>query len=226
MYKYILNLLLIFLGTACAGTSVPVQKQNNIPVIEQVIYSQDSMAAADNTIICQASDPDGDNLQYRWSADNGRITGDGTNITWVSPDTMGNYKVTVLVTDGKGGEVVQTVNIRVLNNADGTTMPPITLKMTLPVSGTVSEKMTVKVGTVTKVICATEGSVNSKLTYAWTSEGGKLKAKGLDEKTSAAVYWTAPTDTKVYLVTVIVSDEQGNKAQGQVIFDVFCCPRN
>jgi hypothetical protein len=217
---------LIVMGTACSGIAEPVQKQNSIPVIGQVVYSKYSLESADNTIICQASDADGDELQYKWSADSGRIDGGGASITWISPEVMGNYIVTVSVTDGKGGEAAQDANIRVLNNADGTTMLPITLKMTLPSEDVVSEKVTVKVGTATRIICATEKPSDGKLTYEWSADGGKLQIKGQDEKSSAAACWTAPANTKEYLVTVIVNDEKGNHAQGQVIFDVFCCPRN
>jgi len=216
----------LIMDNACSGIAEPVQKQNNTPVIGQVIYSKDSMASADNTIICQASDADGDELQYKWSTDSGRIDGVGASVTWISPDVMGNYIVTVSVTDGKGGEVAQDANIRVLNNADGTTMPPITLNMILPSEDVVSEKVTVKVGTATRIICATEVSADGKLTYEWSADGGKLQIQGQDERMSATACWTAPANTKEYLVTVTVSDEKGNQAKGHIIFDVFCCPRN
>jgi hypothetical protein len=186
----------------------------------------DVMALADNEMACQANDPDGDSLQYEWSTGNGKIIGTGPRMMWVSPDTMGNYDVTARVYDGKGGEAKQTVSIRVLTNADGTTAQPITLKIFLPSTEIVSENRTTKVGTATKITCAVDNAAGKKLSYEWSVSGGKLKDKGIEEKTCSVVFWTAPPLTQEYTVTVLAKDEQGNEAQGRVIFDVFCCPRN
>jgi hypothetical protein len=180
----------------------------------------------DNEMACQAIDPDGDSLRYEWSNSSGKIIGTGARMMWVSPDTMGNYDVTARVYDGKGGEAKQTVSIRVLTNADGTTAPPLTLRMLLDSSKVISENRTTKVGTATKITCAVDNASGKKLSYEWSAGGGKLKGTGIDEKTCTVAFWTAPPLTQVYTVTVVAKDEQGHEARGQVIFDVFCCPRN
>jgi hypothetical protein len=199
---------------------------NNAPVIESVTCTSDVWALAENEMVCQASDPDGDSLQYEWSTAEGRIIGSGPRAMWVSPDTMGTYDVWVKVSDGKGGEAKQSVSIRVLTNADGTTAQPIILKILFPSTDIVSENRTTKVGTATKITCTVDNAAGKKLTYEWSASGGKMKGTGMDEKTCAVVTWTAPALTQVYTVNVAVRDEQGNEARGQVVFDVFCCPRN
>jgi hypothetical protein len=226
MCKFIISLLISVLVTACCTAPVPIQKTNSSPVIESISFPQDDFARQDCQITCQASDPDGDNLQYEWSADNGTITGDGANIMWISPDSMGNYNVSVKVRDGKGGEAIQDISIRVLTNADGTTTEPITLKISLPSSAVVSERRTVKVGTMTKIACDPANGAGDKFSYTWTASGGKLKGKGIDEKTASSVYWTAPPAVDLYTVTVLMTDSEGHEAKGEVVFDVFCCPRN
>jgi hypothetical protein len=217
---------MLLLLAGCNFIKVPAAVPNNAPVIESVTCTNDVFALADNEIVCQASDPDGDSLQYEWSTGNGVIIGTGARMMWVSPGTMGNYDVTARVYDGKGGEAKQTVAIRVLTNADGTTATPVTLKMTSGSSEVVSENRTVKVGTATKITCVVENAAGKKLSYEWSSSGGKMKGTGMDEKTCAVVFWTAPALTQVYTVTVVVRDEEDNEARGQVMFDVFCCPRN
>jgi len=209
----------------CNSSGLSCAAPNNTPVIESVIYTADVWALADNEMVCRASDPDGDDLQYEWSTDKGKI-GSGARIVWVSPDTMGTYDVGVKVSDGKGGEVIRTVSVRVLTNADGTTASPVTLRLLLNSSEVVSENRTVKVGTATKITCAVDDTTGKKLSYEWTVSGGKLKGNGIDEKKCSVAVWTAPALTQVYIVTVIVKDEQGNQARGNVMFDVFCCPRN
>jgi hypothetical protein len=221
-----IGLLSVLLMSGCNFINVPGAAPNNAPLIESVTGTKDVWALADSEMVCSASDPDGDSLRYEWSTDNGVVIGTGARMMWVSPDTMGTYDVAVKVSDGKGGEAKQAVSIRVLTNADGTTAAPVTLKMTLGLPEPISENRTVKVGTATKVTCAVDNSVGKKLTYEWSASGGKMKGTGIDEKTSAVVFWTAPVLTQVYTVTVVVSDEQGNEARGKVMFDVFCCPRN
>ena len=223
---FVIGLLIVVLFTGCSLTSLFGAPPNNAPVIESVTCTNDVFALADNEMVCQASDLDGDSLQYEWSTGNGKIIGSGPRMMWVSPDTMGTYDVWVKVSDGKGGEAKQTVPIRVLTNADGTTAQPITLKMSLDSSGLVSENRTTKVGTATKVTCAVDDAAGKKLTYEWSASGGKMKGTGIDEKTCTSVFWTAPALTQVYTVTVAVRDDQGNETQGRVMFDVFCCPRN
>jgi len=226
MIKRIVTLLVVLLITACGSPSISTTKPNNSPTIEAISYAKDSMAIADNEIVCRASDPDGDNLLYEWSADGGQITATGPNALWIAPGVMGNYKVSVTVKDEKGGKAIEEVDIRVLTNADGTTAQPITLKIFFPSTDIVSENRTTKVGTATKITCAVDNAAGKKLSYEWSASGGKLKGNGIDEKTCTVVFWTAPALTQIYTVTVAVRDEQGNETQGLVTFDVFCCPRN
>ena len=58
-------------------------------------------------IVCNATDPDGDELIYGWSAGGGGITGEGATVTWTAPGSVGSYNVTVIVIDSRGGEVTK-----------------------------------------------------------------------------------------------------------------------
>ena len=64
-------------------------------------------------IVCTASDRDGDELSYNWSPSGGGINGEGATVTWTAPNSEGSYNVTVTVTDGRGGEVMNQVTITV-----------------------------------------------------------------------------------------------------------------
>ena len=67
-----------------------------------------------STIECVASDPDGDELSYLWSATQGSISGQGSTVTWTAPNTCGDYTVAVTVEDGRGGKVSEELEIRVI----------------------------------------------------------------------------------------------------------------
>ncbi len=218
--------LIALLLTGCSSTKTSCEAPNNGPVIGSVTCTSDVWALAENELVCEASDPEGDSLNYEWSTVDGKIIGSGARMTWVSPDTMGTYMVVVTVSDGKGGEAQETVSVRVLTNADGTTAPPVTLKMSFDSSEMVTENRTVKVGTTTKIICDVKYAAGKKLSYKWSAGGGRLKGANADEKTWSTVFWTAPPLSQEYTVGVTVRDEQGNEVEGRVMFDVFCCPRN
>jgi len=64
-------------------------------------------------VTCLASDPDGDKVSYSWSTGDGEISGIGDKVTWDAPDKGGTYEVTVLVSDGKGGETTGYVTVTV-----------------------------------------------------------------------------------------------------------------
>ena len=69
-----------------------------------------------SNISCFATDRDGDQLSYNWSASGGTINGAGANITWTAPPAAGSYNVTVTVSDGRGGTVTRQVTITVRTN--------------------------------------------------------------------------------------------------------------
>jgi len=66
------------------------------------------------TIHCNAEDPDGDKLSYLWRATGGKITGEGSTVVWTSPGVNGDYTITVVVSDGRGGEAEGSITFKVL----------------------------------------------------------------------------------------------------------------
>jgi hypothetical protein len=54
-------------------------------------------------IECQAQDNDNDSPACEWLCSGGEIPGSGSGVTWVAPDASGDVKITVTVSDGKGG---------------------------------------------------------------------------------------------------------------------------
>jgi hypothetical protein len=69
------------------------------------------------TVAASVSDPDGDTITYRWTADGGIVTGVGSSITWQAPDVKPGEKtdfvITLTVDDGRGGQDLETVHATV-----------------------------------------------------------------------------------------------------------------
>jgi hypothetical protein len=87
---------------------------NSPPIIESLIAEQSGCMRADSVPVeCLASDPNGDELSYKWTASGGEISGEGPAVLWIAPDETGKYIISVEVADGKGGEVSRQVAIYV-----------------------------------------------------------------------------------------------------------------
>lgn len=105
------------------GGSTPAQQSftvvsNNSPAISSFSLSATSVAPGGSVIASgTASDPDGDPVSYKWSADGGTITGTGQNVTWLAPQAQpgeqSEFHIQLKVEDGRGGsdQRVETVTI-------------------------------------------------------------------------------------------------------------------
>lgn len=210
---------------ACASPSTQTSNENSQPVIRQIMGMTDWSPSTEGQFSCLASDPDGDNLTYQWSADNGTISGDGEKISWASPARMGDYKITVTVRDGRGGETTMDKEIRVLINEDGSVTPdaPVVLELsfTSPEPATASKR--IRIWTSSFVECKIEGTDPADLKYSWTPSNGKLQAKGLAEGKASLVTWIAPGVAGDFTLDVIATNGNGEEAKGTVNFKVYCC---
>ncbi len=142
-------------------------------------------------IVCTASDGDDDELSYGWSAGGGGISGEGATVTWTAPRSEGSYNVTVTVTDGRGGEVMSHVTIKVRTNRS----PQITNLVA-------DADWTTPSGSL-QVTCTASDRDDDELSYEWSTTGGDISGTG------AAVNWIAPEEAGIYHVIVVVTDGHG-----------------
>jgi len=144
-------------------------------------------------VTCNASDPEGDELSYSWSASGGEINGEGAIVTWTAPDSAGSYNVTVTVTDGRGGEVTDYVTVSVRANEPPTITSLVAdTDWTTPLSSI-------------QVTCTASDPDGDELSYEWSTSGGNITGTGSE------VIWTAPEEVGIYQVTVVVTDGHGEE---------------
>ena len=98
----------LFLASSCTTPG------NHQPIIASLEAEADwAVPSSSLQVACTASDPDGDQLGYIWSASGGEVNGAGATINWTAPPAEGSYDITVTVTDGRGGQVMNQVTITV-----------------------------------------------------------------------------------------------------------------
>jgi len=126
-------------------------------------------AGATVALTTTASDPDGDTLLYTYTVTGGRVTGEGTNVSWdLSGVGPGTYTASVEVDDGCGCITSSTTTVTVANCSD--CVPDLvcpTVSVTCP--SDVDEG-----GSVTFTAAVTPGTPAVSPTYNWTVSAGKI----------------------------------------------------
>jgi hypothetical protein len=187
----------LFLASSCTAPA------NYQPIIASLEAEAEQVVALGNLqVTCTASDPDGDELSYNWSASAGEVNGDGDTAVWTAPASEGSYSVAVVVTDGHGGEVKGYVTIAVRANN-----PPIIASLTA------SAEWTTRSGSI-QVTCTASDPDGDELSYNWTATAGNISGTG------TLVNWIAPQAVGRYNITVGVGDGHGSSATKTLLVSV------
>ena len=185
--------IMVIMAIAMLLLAASCEPLDNYPPIINGLEAEADWAPPSGSIqvTCNASDRDGDELSYNWSASGGEIKGEGAAVTWTALNSAGSYNVTVTVTDGRGGEAMKYVTITVRANR----APTITNLVA-------DADWTTPLGSI-QVICTASDRDDDELSYEWATDGGDISGTG------AVVNWTAPEEVGTYNITVVVTDGHG-----------------
>ena len=176
---------------------------NHLPAITSLEAEPERVLPSGSCqIMCNATDRDGDELSYNWSAIGGEINGEGATVIWTAPNSVGFYDVTVNVTDGRGGEAMKKITIEVRTNK-----PPEINSLTADAA------WTLRSGSL-NVTCDATDPDGDELSYEWVTDGGNITG------TVTEVVWTAPAEVGIYYVTVSVTDDHGSSATDSLSISV------
>jgi hypothetical protein len=210
----------LFLAPSCTTTSQPT---NHWPIITSLEAEAEwTIPSGSLQVTCNASDPDGDELSYEWTATGGNTTGTGPEVIWTAPEEAGMYDITVVVDDGHDGEDARSVT---LNVTLGT--PPIiedlivTAKEPKYLKKSTTGNYDYKVGRTKEydiecIASDTDGEPG-ELVYEWSCDGGEISGEG------SMITWTAPSTAGDVTVTVTVFDVAGNMDNESIVFRVVDC---
>jgi hypothetical protein len=203
-------------GAVTDGVTIAVRR-NNSPTINNLTSSSTwALPSGSLNLTCAASDPDGDDLSYEWTASGGSISGTGAAVTWAAPQEVAVYNITVVVRDGHGTSATRATSVTV-----ATEQPPTIDQLLVTAAHCYLKTYSwgYKVGKAHEyqIECTVAGS--GEFDYEWSCTGGNISGEG------SAVTWTAPdpSGTIDITVTVMVSDIGGNKAVKNVLLQVVSC---
>ena len=164
---------------------------------------------------CEAEDPDGDALSYRWSATEGEVFGEGPSSIWIAPDSLGTHWITVTVEDPFGGMDEVAIPITV-NKAE----PPPIYGFTL----TADHGQFMRYGLSWRIYkersCTIEAIVDDEeasYLYLWAADAGTIIADG------PRAVWQAPSSGGWVTILLQVRDLHGNESSSSVRILVETC---
>lgn len=202
--KWITSFAILVIVIFLLGGCVPA---NHPPRITSLKAKEDVVFPLESCLIqCVASDQDGDELVYEWSASKGDINGDGATVTWSAPESEGIYNITVEITDGNGGEVIDSITITVRVNRSPTITSLIADMDWVTPSGSCH------------IECNAEDPDSDELSYEWSASGGGISGAG------SVVTWTAPERFGLSSITVVVTDGRGGEVTRSLMISVALAP--
>jgi hypothetical protein len=195
-------------------------RANKLPTINSLVADADwTLPSGSLNVTCAASDPDGDELSYEWTASRGDISGTGPEVTWTPPEEVGIYHVTVAVTDGYGSSATDSLSISVASE-----QPPIIEALLVTAEHcylkTYSWGYKVGQGQKYNIECVVSSDTSDELSYNWSCTSGQISETSED---GSIITWIAPNTTVDVIVTVTVSDDAGNMMSKDISLNVVSC---
>ena len=187
------SLLMVVSLPACNGEAEPPPETptgNQSPVINSLAAEEPTLTPnVETRVNCDASDPDGDELTYTWSATAGDITGTYTDfVIWQAPGVVGEFSVTVIVDDGQGGTTATSCIITVVTNQRPT------------VSSLTADPETLQPEETATITCDASDPDGDTITYSWSATGGNISGTG------NIITWEAPDVVGEFVISVSLDD--------------------
>ena len=167
-------------------------------------------------VLAVVTDESNSALSYEWSATGGEIRKKGEEwdlVLWVAPAKTGTYTVTLVVTNAQGQKATKSVDILVTNEP---AQFPVVFSVTCQDCKNSIEASRFSTYTIK---CDAHEPNGGNLSYTWFATIGKIKAEG---NGSYATWYTGGQYGNA-LITVVVTNDKGNKAEGYLAVNVSCC---
>jgi len=205
----LLLLIALSLPIGCTTETVSPAYHNISPeIISFEVQPGDSSDVQDTLFLsCEAEDPEGSPLKYRWFAASGRILSDTTLTSrWAAPRTPGNYWINLTVSD----QFTDTTASReiIVMPRGATNRPPQIARLTM-------NPDTVTPGDAVDCAVQATDAEGDALSYVWTAEGGFF-----NPESGPQVRWFAPQDLGEYYLKVTVIDSHHFTADSLAILVV------
>ncbi|MDX9695502.1 MAG: Ig-like domain-containing protein [Bacteroidales bacterium] len=187
---FVVTLSLVLIFWSCSDDDGSTEPINNSPKINSLTFSSDSIPINSSiTIVCNASDQDGDFLSYSWSATGGTFSANENTSEWFAPEVPGDYSISCIVSDSDNSDSESIlVTVVELDN-----YPPTIISLSAATDS-------IAVNSSTTITCNATDQENDSLNYSWSTTGGTFSAN------ASTAEWIAPSIPGNYDVTCSVSD--------------------
>jgi hypothetical protein len=204
---------------------IPIPRKNNPPVAYAWSYTSTVEAGKQLYLYGYGYDPDGDQITYKWS-DNcgGTFTYDKTdtlkqNPIWTAPNTPGECKITLTVSDEFGESSEATIDITVTE-----------VFVYLDILYAYPEKYSVKTGKQLRLYSsavAYDSSGNPvPITYEWSDNCGGTFTYDETDTLKQNPIWTAPSTPGTCKITLTVRNNVNSRISASKSFDVKVTSNN
>ena len=108
---FILLIGIIAFCTSCSSNRNRPPKISGIEASTMYVYPKGK-----STINCIVTDPEGDDILFKWSCSDGEFFGSGPVVTWKAPNQYGDFHIMVIAEDSNGNSDQATLTIGVIAN--------------------------------------------------------------------------------------------------------------
>ena len=206
-FIYALVLIAVITLTVVAACAKPAEPPatpapaGNLPPVIGSLTAAQNQSYPGGTVNLQSlvSDPNGDMINFKWTATGGEFVENGrANTTWRAPKDFGNYEIKLTVDDGKGGTAQSTVQIAISANH-----PPTITSLT-------ADPTALQYASRTTLTCIASDQDGDSVQYKWEARDGTLSGEG------NKVSWTSPSKGGNYSVFIIASDGKGAETRQEI----------
>ncbi len=219
--KLILALLVILVivvsGNACTVGNFAASQQHSGDkdglVIRYLLAPKEMVPQRGAEIICVVTDAHDGDLSYKWSATGGEVQSREYSdaIFWMAPRATGNYTITVVVSNAQGDRATRSVTVKVTTDP---VQHPFVFSMTCRncEDGIVASRFSEYT-----IRCDVLPQIEGEAHYMWFASLGRIEGDG------PQAVWRTGSQYGNALITVIVTDDEGNEFEGYLAINVNCC---
>ncbi len=220
---------LIVLALAALAAALMLSSSNKPPVLDPIEVSAALVQTGETvTLTARARDADGDALNYQWSSSAGEIRGNGDTVTLDTSAVdassgRADVRVTLTVSDGRGGSVSTDRPVTVMPVTVINTSPTTALPMTLDLE---ADHKSATAGETINLRASVANRDPAQMTYEWKTSAGTLQTNGPRASLETSSIQMSGSSKKITVTLTVRDSNQESRTDSEIINLVAAQPAN